>query len=449
MLRRTFTSLRSDAFVRNSAIIFFFSFAGSVANYVYQIYANRNLSPADYGLLNAILSLTIIASVVGDIIRQWITKCYSEIHSFKTYGAIGATTWYFLRVIAFLLAFLLLASLLLKNSFPSLIKADSPIGLLYLFIITALGYLSIVPGAFLDSFHEFFLRSWLGFAGVLMKLGMLFAFILIGFNMERALLAHLLGTGFTLALLFLGARHINASLKDQLKEQSKKKSDPRTSGKPVVDSRDFRLFFKIGSASIFTTFALNMDMSIARLVLDPNGSGDYATASTFGKAVFFLSVVIQPLLFVSVNDAYNRRLPFAPVLAKGLGFMGLMGIGGTVGLWLFIKPFASLLNPTYIKTIPSILFFALSILPYIFINFFATFFVSVNRYRIFVLSLGLLGLQAFLLYFWGREIHAFIAIRLATGGLILAVMVLYFFWRRKNFHFVQPIPQEPAPAPLP
>ena len=445
MLRRLASSLRSDAFVRNSAVIFFFSFAGSVANYVYQIYANRNLSPADYGLLNAILSLTIIASVVGDIIRQWITKCYSEIHSFKTYGSIGATTWYFLRVIAFLLAVLLLASLLLKGSFPSLIKADSPVGLLYLFIITALGYLSIIPGAFLDSFHEFFLRSWLGFAGVVMKLGMLFVFIYIGFNMERALLAHLLGTGFTLALLFLGARHISASLK----EQSKKKSTAKASTKPIVDSRDFRLFFKIGSASIFTTFALNMDMSIARLVLDPNGSGDYATASTFGKAVFFLSVVIQPLIFVSVNDAYNRRLPFGPVLAKGLGFMGLMGIGGTIGLWIFIKPFASLLNPTYVKAIPSILFFALSILPYIFINFFATFFVSVNRYRIFSLSLGLLGLQALLLYFWGREIHAFIAIRLASGLLILFSMILYFFWRRKKFHLEKHFPGDPAPAPLP
>lgn len=426
MLRRLFTSLRSDAFVRHSAVIFFFSFAGSVANYVYQIYANRNLSPGDYGLLNAILSLTIIASVVGDIIRQWITKCYSEIHSFKTYGSIGPTTWYFLRVIAGLLAFLLLTSLLLKGSFPSLIKANSPIGLLYLFIITALGYLSIIPGAFLDSFHEFFLRSWLGFAGVVMKLGMLFVFIYLGFNMERALLAHLLGTALTLALLFLGARYVRTSLE--------KKSSIKTAGKPVVDSKDFRFFFKIGSAAIFTTFALNMDMSIARLVLNPDGSGDYATASTFGKAVFFLSVVIQPLIFVSVNDAYNRGLSFGPVLAKGLGFMGLMGIGGTLGLWLFIKPFASLLNPTYLKTIPSILFFAVSIFPYIFINFFATFFVSVNRYRIFAVCLGLLGLQALLLYIWGREVHTFIAIRLATGFLILFSMIFYFLWRRNKFH---------------
>lgn len=440
MPRRILNSFRADAFVRNSAIIFFFSFAGSIANYVYQIYANRNLSPADYGLLNAILSLTIIASVVGDIIRQWITKCYSEIHSFKTYGSIGATTWYFLRVIAFLLALLLLVSLLSKSIFPALIKADSPVGLLYLFIITALGYLSIIPGAFLDSFHEFFLRSWLGFTGVLAKLGMLFVFILLGFNMERALLAHLLGTGFTLALLFFGARFISGSLK--------KKSENAASAKPVIDSKDFRLFFKIGSASIFTTFALNMDMSIARLVLDPNGSGDYATASTFGKAVFFLSVVTQPLIFVSVNDAYNRRLPFAPVIAKGLGFMALMGLGGTLGLWIFVKPFVSLLNPTYAKTIPSILFFAVSILPYIFINFFATFFVSVNRYRIFAVSLGLLGIQALLLYFWGREIHSFITIRLATGLLILIFMILYFFLKKKNFHPEKPLSADTAAAPV-
>ena len=40
--------LWKDRYFRNSAILFFFTFVGSVLQYVFQIYANRNLSKDDY-----------------------------------------------------------------------------------------------------------------------------------------------------------------------------------------------------------------------------------------------------------------------------------------------------------------------------------------------------------------------------------------------------------------
>lgn len=50
-------------FERNSLIVFSISMLSNVINYLYQIIMGNLLSPSDYGLVNTLLSLSIVAGV--------------------------------------------------------------------------------------------------------------------------------------------------------------------------------------------------------------------------------------------------------------------------------------------------------------------------------------------------------------------------------------------------
>ena len=78
-----FNKLAHDSYFRNSFIIFLFSLFINIGQYLYQIYSNRNLTKDEYGLLNALLSLMVIISIISAVFRQWSTKVFSEIFSYK------------------------------------------------------------------------------------------------------------------------------------------------------------------------------------------------------------------------------------------------------------------------------------------------------------------------------------------------------------------------------
>jgi hypothetical protein len=103
-----------------------------------------------------------------------------------------------------------------------------------------------------------------------------------------------------------------------------------------------------------------------------------------------------------------------------------------IGLALFIKPFVYFLNPVFHHLIPEILFFALSIIPFIFIQFFAMLFISVNDYVVFILALVLVVLSSIALVLWGHHLRLFISIRMIAGFLMLAFFVVYFFLKRRS-----------------
>ena len=59
-------------FERNSAIVFAISMLANVVTYLYQIVMGNLLSPADYGTINTLLSLSIVIGVPSGIISTLV-----------------------------------------------------------------------------------------------------------------------------------------------------------------------------------------------------------------------------------------------------------------------------------------------------------------------------------------------------------------------------------------
>lgn len=412
-----------DAIFRDTFWMTGINLVASVANYLWQVYANRNMDPGDYGLLNALLASTILVSLLGDVLRQWALKSFTELASHKRHGGLMATARFFSIRIAwaalFLVAFALGSTLL----FPGLFKIQNlSHGLLFSGLVF-LTFALILPGVFLDAFQNFRIHALGNFFSSMFRLGLLALILVQGMTLAKVLAVHLLSVVFQGLYVFGVAWWVLRKIPDRAESAGQTPS-----------SQDLPYFFKIALSSVFLTLLMNQDMALARIALSPQASGEYATLSIFGRAVFYASTAALPVFFVSVSDRFHRKQPYGEAFFKSLAGIGGVALLGMIGLVIFLKPFLSVLNPAYHHLIPEILMFAAGGLSYVFINFFSLFYVSVNRYRVFVPLIGLALLQAALFLFLGKTIHDFVLLRSMTGALLLACMLGYFFYKRGRFY---------------
>lgn len=413
----------NDRFFRNTVLLTTLSLLGGLANYVWQIFANRNLDPAQYGLLNALLASTALFSVFGEIFYQWSLKGYTELAARGSAAGLGRLTGYFAKRIGFLAALFILIAAVGTLLNPGLFKLSS-LGQVPLFAaMLLLSFAIILPGAFLDGNQRYHLSAFANIVGAVVRLSFLALFLLTAMSITKALASHLLSMLSVFLFLTIASLLVSRRLPGR----------DLSPGLPP-SSQELPYFFRIGLSSIFLTLILNQDMILARLMLDPASSGKWATLSVLGKAVYFVSTAALSILFVSVGERFHKRLPYGRAFRKSLAGVGGMALMGTMGLAIFIQPFLGLLNPAYRSLVPEVLLFAAGTLPFIFIKFFTVFYVSVNRFRVFVPLLALAVLQAGLYAMVGTTVHRFLWVRNVSGFVILGAMLGYFAWKRGKFY---------------
>ena len=76
-------------FERNSLIVFSISMLSNVINYLYQIIMGNLLSPSDYGLVNTLLSLSIVAGVPSGIFSALTATYTAKYHAQGDTGSIA------------------------------------------------------------------------------------------------------------------------------------------------------------------------------------------------------------------------------------------------------------------------------------------------------------------------------------------------------------------------
>ena len=59
--------LRLGEFERNSLVVFAITMIANVLSYLYQIVMGNVLTPADYGTVNTLLSLSVVVGIDGDL----------------------------------------------------------------------------------------------------------------------------------------------------------------------------------------------------------------------------------------------------------------------------------------------------------------------------------------------------------------------------------------------
>lgn len=419
-----------NPYIKDSAIIFIFSFSGSILNYLYQILCNRNMTKDHYGLLNSLISLLFIVSAFIPILKQWMVKILSEIYVKNAHHQVlGLFKRYYLILAITALAAGLAAKAGLTSYFDNLMKSQNEQGAYFLLILlwATINFANVPIVSFLESYNLFFKRSVAIFAADTLNIAVAGLFIyLLNFNVHLALGAKSISVagGFLLGVFFAGQTIAHYRKKDTGVNRSEK-----------VKSVHISHFFQIGLGAICLNILLNFDMALIRINFAPELSGNYATISVFGKTLYFIAATTIPLFYVKSSEAYQNNDPVKPLLLKGFAVTTVLATAGYLGLSLFIKPFISLLKPGYLASTPDILAYALAMIPYVYTQMLIVFFMAFNCYKIFwLLALLTLG-QILLVSFEHQNIQNVIQIRLISGLCILLVLGLYLLYLKNTAYF--------------
>ncbi|OHD62575.1 MAG: hypothetical protein A2014_03480 [Spirochaetes bacterium GWF1_49_6] len=433
-LWKTVKGLLKDDYYRNSVILFIFTMANNVSQYIFKIFANRNLTKEEYGLFGALLSLTQIIAVVGVVLKTWSTKAFSQIHSYGNHRSIPGTYRYFFIIIGIFLAVFSGLFLIFLPSIMKIYKTADAAPFFLLMAIIVFEYLKVPFNSFLESFGNFFGRSISLLTMIVVKVLVLGVFLFFSLTLAKTMWAVLIGyiAGFILFVIF--------SLPKAAKIDFQKQDSPDKE----ISQKNFSFFYKIGLAIIFSTLLQTIDMQLARIRLGEALSGDFATARDLGSIVYWFGTITLPLFFISINNAFHKKQNYLPVFLKGLFIvLGVTGVG-LLGFIVAIRPFVNFYNPIYLSAIDAIRYYAISCVPYILINLMLQFFISLDRYKVFIpLMLLALG-QAALFYFFGQDMQSIIDIRFYSGIAILLFMAVYFFVMRKKFYKAEPDEMDPA-----
>lgn len=319
MLKKTISKIKpiwQKKLVQGSMVILAGNLAASFLNYLYHLVCAKFLDPADFGLLESMVSFTYFIIV------------FTSAFSFAVVNLIGKSAKTEISLIiaslekqALKLSMVLFAGLLAMYPFSRiLLHIDS--FWLYL-IFSSQAFFSFIPAIYLASLQakfKFVHYSLVGIFGSVAKISLTFVFLLWSWRVIGALA----GFVFSGLAVMLAAKYLTARLW------------PKAGHKNEAGFVLAKTFWHYSLLSLVVNLCLislySTDVIMARFWLTPYEAGIYAALTLMGKIIFFGCSAILIVAFpVFTNCQKNKAL-----LSKNLGLtFTLTTVVGLAGVFVY------------------------------------------------------------------------------------------------------------------
>src|SRR3990172_2224128 len=274
-------AVRSDGLIVSSAILFAFSMVGNLANYFFQFFMSRHLTPSDYGTLNALLSLMVVISIPGGAITMVVANYVSRYKAREEYGKITSFVSGSLKQVTVFGIVLFLMFALLSKAISDFLRIPS-IGLvLIVSLMVATSLCLTVNFGVLQGLQKF---NAFGITGILAGV---FANLII-----------IIMTFFLLRYLFEYGQEAQGENKT----------------KEVV-----YYGFPVAISLFCYTVLTNLDVVLVKHYFDGHTAGQYAAASILAKIILYLPGAIVLALFPKISEMHVLERDSRGLLLKALG----------------------------------------------------------------------------------------------------------------------------------
>lgn len=276
-------------FAKNSLIVFTLTTFGSALNYLCQILMGRFFSVSNYGIVNAIFSLTVIVSVIGSTASMILSKIISENRKSSS-----NLCYKILSVVNSVCIVLLLGSIILSPLFVHILNWN------YLTVILAIISLvtSIYPIVYQGIFGGLGKFISLGLYTLIIPIIKILSLVLIvllnisGINeIYSILLAIIFGNVISLIVGYI-------ITKSHIKETKKSAKKIR-----YIWQEYKNVFY----ANILIMFLMNIDILYLTFFYDSETIGLYSSVLVFGKMIYYfvtaLVTVMLPLISKNKKDS--------------------------------------------------------------------------------------------------------------------------------------------------
>lgn len=381
--------------------------------YVFQVLMGRMLSPAEFALFSAIMSVAVILmspiSAVFTVVSRNITKIFASgctsfvLRTYKRFTSICL-----LSALA-----LIFASFILENQITSYINNSNKIQVILLSLVVASAALGMLNNAYLQATQNFNWLAGMSVTTVLLKIIVTTFFVAIGFGVNGALTGVVIST--VCAYLV-----VNRLIKFKYRiSQVENNGD-------LVQVADFSRLLPVLVATISVAAMTQLDVVLVNNFFDPETAGQYAAAAILGKAVLYLPGGLILALFPMVAEAQAKDNKVVGYVLTASALTIFLCGAIVLFYWHFSDFLVHTLYGEKYSGVGKILkYYGLVMLPMALLIITEYFLMALGKVLYAWLSLFFAPLQILLIYFYHDDVFEVLRIVGACGLLLL--LSGYFF----------------------
>lgn len=370
--------LLADDLVRHGAIVFVSQGLVNVLNFAFHVLVSRRLGVDAYGTLNALVAGFTVLAVPSAIATTVVVKYAAEFRALEDFARLRALAMRICTALGLTALGVFALGSLLAPLFAGFFHVGESAPVVLTVAVLAINVvLPVLRGIFqgVGDFRAFAVSVLIE---ALAKLGLAFAFTALGFGLDGALAAWLLGAVASLAwtAAVLVKRY---------------RSEP---GVPLA--LDHRRLVQTSLAVAIATLCLASlgysDVLIVKHVFDARTAGLYAAAALAGKILFWLVAFVPTIVLPQTIHRAATGKPVGGVLLRAIGAVAVLAGGGLL-LFALAAPsvIGTLSGPAYLAAAPLLFPYGIATTLLAILNTIVVYKIGVHRFA-FVIPLAVVAL---------------------------------------------------------
>lgn len=412
-MHKIFTFLRNDRTVKSTTLMVGGNTLANVGAYLYHLFMGRLLIPADYGVLQSLLSLSNILNVPLVTLNTVVAKFVSTYVGKNEPGKIASLYYQIRRALFVILLIGGCLFLLLTNIIMNFLHLDTWVNVLILDLALFLGLVNILNRATLQGLALFIPLTIAQFIESYGKLILGVIAVLLGWRVPGAF-------GAFVVVIFVSYAFMVKILRKKLGNFTYHPLPVRAMGRYAIPSA----LMTVGVTALYNT-----DVILVRHYLSSYEAGLYAALSVLGKIIFFGTAPVTTTMFPLVSEAHAKGERYHRIFLLSLIF--LLAIAGAATIIFTLVPaliMRIMIGAQYLDAAPYLTQFSifLSLCSVIFLL--ANFFLSIHRTRaVYVVIAGAI-VQAVAIVAYHASISTIITISLTVTTIITVILSLYYIY---------------------
>lgn len=375
---------------------------GGILGYAFQVAMGRLLSTADYGQLNALMSLLMVLAVPLGTVSMVITRRFAEYRVNGDRHALTALYWCTHYQVALVGGVSGLGLLMLAPYLQNYIHASSLAPILWFITLLFLALFAPLSHALLQGMQNFRLLALVGLQANLFKLLLPLLLVGLGCGLNGSLTGLAANAALSWGVAFLLVRQYLV-----------------TKTRVVAPLTAWRTSLPVLLANVCFAVMTQLDMTLVNYYFPGDLSGNYAAAAILGKSVLYLPGGIVAALFPMVAENQARGQGSAHLLLAAVVLTGLLSGAAALCFYLLADPLLNFFFGHKYEGAPGVLrYFGFAMLPMALVLVVEYFLIAKGRVLFTYLFMVAAPCQIVAIHFYHDNLLQVIAVITVCGGLL-------------------------------
>lgn len=402
--------------ILGSSILFIGSLIASVLNYLFNLGMGRLLTVSDYGTFASLISIFNIFSVLTSAIIMIFSKYAATLVGQRKETLIGSLVIAGNLWVGAIAVFVCGILVLLSAQIANFLNITSETYILLTIAALFVSFLSGVAGGAFQGLLNFTASSFVNISSSLVKLALGLTFVYFGGKVLGAILAFFISifSSYTFSLLIL-LKYLRFKAKDGFTISSLHKK--------AYAYAIFVFFSNIGIIAL-----ISLDIILVKHYFDPTIAGQYAALSLMGRSIFYVVAPISAVLFPLIAQKKEKKERLTDTLLLSAFLVGFPSAILSIIYFSFPEVILKIFFPAkvYLPLAPALGPFSIFIFLYSISYILNSFYLSLGKTKVFVLTLAAAIAEALFIFIWHKNIGEIINDLIASTFLLLLGLLLYY-----------------------